>query len=298
MAKTSIILDVMLDDNPPEVNVINGIMKDYNLTFKRGSNIEGVLSYEALTSEKDEKKLLKIWEALKGIKGFYHVGITIGNKILTNKGYWRDMNTHTSMASTKALEVAAKSKPKVKTNEVWILITPNATTPSITAINAVGKKYGFTFSAAPNLDDGDTTPQPTSFQAVAPLPKGTATKELLALQRDLKRVAGVSSVDIMWKNQWLTPRGWERAEELDGLGDLSALQKLMHKPEVEEAEYLPVAASAVLLASTVEKVRQGNALTTYELAPMINRLAYANLSADEIADRFTKAFADVLLPQE
>jgi len=65
-----------------------------------------------------------------------------------------------------------------------------------------------------------------------------------------------------------------------------------------EHEITPVAPSAVILAATIEKARLGNSVTTYELLPLINRLAHADLSVDEIADRFTEAFGDILLPQE
>ena len=60
----------------------------------------------------------------------------------------------------------------------------------------------------------------------------------------------------------------------------------------------PVAPSAFLLAHTVRKVRSGEQITTAELASLVNRLAHSPLSENEIADRFTDAFADVLITQE
>lgn len=60
----------------------------------------------------------------------------------------------------------------------------------------------------------------------------------------------------------------------------------------------PVAPSAFLLAHTVRKVRNGEQVTTAELASVVNRLAHSPLSENEIADRFTDAFADVLISQE
>lgn len=59
-----------------------------------------------------------------------------------------------------------------------------------------------------------------------------------------------------------------------------------------------VAPSAVLLAHTVQKVRDGQQFTTYELASVVNRLAYSPLSEAEIASRMTEAFSDVFFEQE
>ena len=56
--------------------------------------------------------------------------------------------------------------------------------------------------------------------------------------------------------------------------------------------------SAIMLASNrkvVEKTRNGDETTTYELASMVNRLAFSELSQEEIAKRFSKAFGDVLI---
>lgn len=73
---------------------------------------------------------------------------------------------------------------------------------------------------------------------------------------------------------------------------LAAMQGLMTKKAVREVP--DVIPSAVLLASTVEKHRNGDTVTTFELASVIKRLAHTTLSSDDIADRFTKAFGDVL----
>lgn len=57
----------------------------------------------------------------------------------------------------------------------------------------------------------------------------------------------------------------------------------------------PIAPAGVILAQVVEKTRNGDETTTYELASMVNRLAYSELSQEEIAKRFSKAFGDVLI---
>jgi hypothetical protein len=82
---------------------------------------------------------------------------------------------------------------------------------------------------------------------------------------------------------------------------MSALDKLAElahgKSEVEDT-ITQVAPSAVILASTVEKARNGDSFTTSELSPLVKRLAFSELSSAEIADRFTKAFGDVLFSKD
>ena len=56
-----------------------------------------------------------------------------------------------------------------------------------------------------------------------------------------------------------------------------------------------IAPAGVILAQVVEKSRNGNDVTTYELASVVNRLAFTELSEEEIARRFSKAFEDVLI---
>lgn len=76
--------------------------------------------------------------------------------------------------------------------------------------------------------------------------------------------------------------------------NLAALKTLMIDASEEEVVTPEIAPSGVLLATTVEKARHGDALTTFELAPLVKRLAFSDLSQEEIAKRFTKAFSDVL----
>lgn len=59
-----------------------------------------------------------------------------------------------------------------------------------------------------------------------------------------------------------------------------------------------IAPSAVILAQVVEKNRDGNETTTYELASLVNRLAYSELSSEQIAQRFSAAFGDVLIRKD
>ncbi len=85
---------------------------------------------------------------------------------------------------------------------------------------------------------------------------------------------------------------------------MSALDKLaeLAHGKKEDTDYMEtlsaVAPSAVILASTVEKARNGDSFTTSELSPLVKRLAFSELSSAEIADRFTKAFGDVLFSKD
>ncbi|QIG74771.1 hypothetical protein EVC12_136 [Rhizobium phage RHph_I42] len=85
-----------------------------------------------------------------------------------------------------------------------------------------------------------------------------------------------------------------KASQMD-TASLTPLKALMVEASEDEANTAPeIAPSGVLLATTVEKARHGDSLTTFELAPVIKRLAFSDLSQEEIAKRFTAAFSDVL----
>lgn len=75
---------------------------------------------------------------------------------------------------------------------------------------------------------------------------------------------------------------------------VSKLEALLPKPAPKPLH--EVAASAVLFAASVEAARDGG--STMNFLPVLNRLASSSLSEVEIADRFTKAFGDVLLTTE
>ncbi len=79
---------------------------------------------------------------------------------------------------------------------------------------------------------------------------------------------------------------------------LDQLESLVKEEAKADEVAFEVAPSAVILASTVEKARNGESFTTSELSAVIKRLAFTELSADEIADRFTKAFGDVLISKD
>lgn len=66
-------------------------------------------------------------------------------------------------------------------------------------------------------------------------------------------------------------------------------------PKEEDEKILP---AGVILSTTVENIRLGKATTTAEMSSVLNRLAHADISATEIASRFSKAFSDVLVSGE
>lgn len=86
-----------------------------------------------------------------------------------------------------------------------------------------------------------------------------------------------------------------------------AFAELQSKMEVEALqpsspdtfhEAAKIAPAGVILAQVVEKNRNGDETTTYELASMVKRLAFSELSAAEIASRFSAAFQDVLIRED
>lgn len=86
------------------------------------------------------------------------------------------------------------------------------------------------------------------------------------------------------------------------MSSIDKLKALLSKASEETTETVDtqevkevVAPAGVILAHTVQKVREGEQFTTYELASLVKRLAYSELEEAEIARRFTKAFEDVLI---
>lgn len=90
------------------------------------------------------------------------------------------------------------------------------------------------------------------------------------------------------------------------MSSIDTLKALLSKASTEEPTETVetqevkevVAPAGVILAHTVQKVREGEQFTTYELASVVKRLAYSELEEAEIARRFTKAFEDVLIKND
>lgn len=89
------------------------------------------------------------------------------------------------------------------------------------------------------------------------------------------------------------------------MSSIDKLKALLSKASEETTETVDtqevkevVAPAGVILAHTVQKVREGEQFTTYELASLVKRLAYSELEEAEIARRFTKAFEDVLIKND
>ncbi len=124
-------------------------------------------------------------------------------------------------------------------------------------------------------------------------------KRMIALlnlmsQPQLKQIAkaNIKFVSLLAENRIKRPKPPVEKASMDIFAKLEELASKKEPP------LDAVAPSAVLLAHTVEKIRNGDQYTTFELSSLLKRLAFSELSSIEIADRFTNAYRDVLFEQE